>query len=158
MSVYTLTRRQYVHGDIASVFGFFEDPKNLERITPHWLHFEVESSTDKRVRSGTVIVYSLRWHVFPIRWRSRISEYEEGVRFTDEMLRGPYKRWVHDHYFAPVEGGVEMVDRVEYALPFGWLGALIHAAVVRRQLVSIFDYRHEAISRIFSDRTEGVRT
>ena len=150
MSVHTLTCRQVVPGDMETVFRFFEDPKNLERITPPWLHFEVESSTDERVRSGTVIVYSLRWHLIPIRWQSRISEYEEGVLFADEMLSGPYKSWYHRHGFTALEGEVEVVDHVEYALPLGQLGTLVHSAVVRRQLDSIFEYRRKAIARIFS--------
>lgn len=157
VNMHTLTRRQFVDCDIATVFRFFEDPKNLEKITPPWLHFEVESSTDGRVRTGTEIVYSLRWHLFPMRWRSRIAEYEDGVRFVDEMLSGPYKRWYHRHLFTALENAVEMQDVVEYELPFGPLGTLAHTTVVRRQLASIFDYRYNAIARIFNDRPQMAK-
>jgi ligand-binding SRPBCC domain-containing protein len=51
----------------------------------------------------------------------------------------------------PDAGGrtVEMHDRVEYALPFGFLGRIVHRLLVRRQLEAIFDFRTEAIDRIF---------
>ncbi len=42
-----------------------------------------------------------------------------------------------------------MTDQVEYELPFGLAGRLAHIAVAR-QLQRIFDYRAEAIDRIFS--------
>ena len=150
MGGYVLERRQSIPGDLEVVFAFFEDPRNLETITPPWLHFEVVGSTDERVRLGTEIEYRLRWQVFPMRWRSRIAAYDPGVLFADEMLLGPYRRWYHRHLFTPTPDGVEMVDIVEYELPLGPLGTLAHGAVVRRQLEAIFDFRRAAIARIFS--------
>ncbi len=151
-AVHVLERVQYVPAPIERVFPFFEDPMNLERITPPWLHFEVRSTSDARVRLGTKIQYRLRWQIFPMGWRSRISEYEPGVLFADEQLRGPYRRWYHRHLFEEIEGGVRMTDRVEYQLPFGPLGRAVHRLVVRPQLEAIFDYREHSIDTLF--RTE----
>jgi hypothetical protein len=149
VSHYVLERRQVVPGDLETVFGFFQDPTNLETITPPWLHFEIQSSTDERVRVGTEIAYRLRWQIFPMTWRSRISEYEDGRLFADEMLKGPYKRWYHRHLFNSVPDGVEVTDIVVYELPFGPLGRLVHRIAVRTQLEAIFEHRREAIARIF---------
>ena len=131
------------------MFRFFEDPKNLERITPPFLRFRVLDATDEEVRLGTRIRYRLRWQIFPIRWESRISEYEKNVMFADEMLRGPYRSWYHRHGFEVVAGGVEITDVVDYTLPLGPLGTLAHSVVVRRQLGEIFDYRRDAIDALF---------
>ena len=157
MSSYVLKRRQVVSGDIETVFEFFKDPKNLETITPPWLKFEVVSSTTERVQVGTEIQYRLWWQIFPMKWRSRISEFVDGELFADEMLRGPYKRWYHRHLFAQLEDGVEVVDIVEYTLPLGVLGSLVHGAVIRRQLEAIFDYRATTIDRVFgAGQTSGA--
>ncbi len=153
---YVLERSQLVPAGIEAVFGFFEDPWNLEVITPPWLQFQVLSCTDERVRLGTEIGYRLRWQIFPMGWRSRISEYDPGVMFADEMLSGPYARWYHRHLFQEVSRGVRMVDVVEYELPLGPMGRLVHAAVVRGQLEAIFDYRMAAIDRVFA-RQPSVR-
>jgi ligand-binding SRPBCC domain-containing protein len=157
VSVHVLKRRQVVPGDLAAVFGFFEDPKNLEAITPPWLRFEVRSSTTERATLGTEITYRLRWLILPMTWESRISEYVAGELFADEMLSGPYKRWYHRHLFTSVPSGVEVTDVVEYQLAFGPLGRLAHSMTVRRQLEAIFDYRHAAITEIFGPpRSEGA--
>ncbi len=150
MSAHLLEYHQLIPGTIDRVLAFFEDPLNLEKITPPFLHFEVVSASDTRVEQGTEIEYRLRWHLLPMRWKSRISEYEQGVHFADEMLSGPYRHWYHRHHFAQTPQGVEMSDRVEYELPFGVMGEFVHNAIVRRQLESIFDYRREAIARIFA--------
>jgi len=149
VSTHRLRRVQLVPGDLETVFAFFESPRNLEEITPPWLRFEVVATTDEVMRLGTEIEYRLRWQRLPMTWRSRISEYERGVSFADEMLRGPYRRWYHRHLFEPADGGVQMVDIVDYELPLGPLGTLAHAAVVRSQLESIFDYRSAAVAERF---------
>lgn len=156
MRSHRLERRQVVAGRLSDVFRFFEDPRNLEAITPPWLRFRVESSTTDVVQLGTEIDYRLSWHVFPMRWRSRISEYEKDRMFADEMLRGPYAHWYHRHTFAETSTGIEIVDVVDYRLPFAFLGRAVHSALVRRQLEAIFDYRHEAIRRIVEEEAPSL--
>ena len=154
MSRHVLSRRQLVPGSLQEVFAFFENPRNLEEITPTWLRFSVLEATDDVVREGTEIRYRLHWNGLPMGWRSRITEYAQDAHFADEMLSGPYKRWYHTHRFRAVAEGVEMEDTVEYELPLGPLGDLVHALVVRRQLEAIFDYRATSIRRIFGGVTE----
>jgi len=139
--IYQLERRQVVGGSVADVFAFFKDPANLEAITPPWLRFRVLDSSDAQVRGGTRIRYTLRLHGVPFRWESRIAEYVENELFADEQLSGPYRHWYHQHIFRTVPDGVEIQDVVEYRLPFGVLGQIAHAVMVRRQLQAIFDYR-----------------
>jgi ligand-binding SRPBCC domain-containing protein len=150
MRHHELERTQIVPGELVDVFAFFKDPKNLEAITPPWLNFEVRSSTSESVRKGTEITYGLRWQIFSMTWKSRIAEYEEGRLFADAMLHGPYERWYHRHLFSEVTGGVEVTDLVEYKLPLGPLGRLVHSTAVRGQLEAIFDFRRETITRIFA--------
>lgn len=147
--MYRLHRRQVVGGALPDVFGFFKSPVNLEAITPPWLGFRVMHSSDAEVRDGTRIAYRLRLHGIPIRWQSRITEFQENVMFADEQITGPYRHWYHRHLFRAVSGGVEIEDEVKYQLPLGVLGQAAHALFVRRQLGQIFDYRAEVIARRF---------
>jgi len=50
-----------------------------------------------------------------------------------------------------------MTDVVDYRLPFGPLGRLVHWLVVRHQLRSIFDYRTAAIRALFRASEGGAR-
>ncbi|MDQ2666496.1 MAG: SRPBCC family protein [Gemmatimonadota bacterium] len=146
---HTLVRTTLLPGSLEEVFAFFLEPRNLERITPPWLGFRITSTSDAEVREGTRIRYKLRLHGIPLSWESRITEYADNSHFADEQVTGPYARWYHRHSFRAVPGGVEMIDTVDYRLPFGPLGRLVHWLVVRRQLRSIFDYRTNAIHAVF---------
>ncbi len=147
---YTLAREQWVPQPVQEVFPFFEDPYNLALITPGWLDFRVLSMQPREVRPGTVITYRLRWLGIPYRWRTRISEWVPNRRFVDLQTSGPYVLWHHTHTFEECSGGTLLRDHVRYRLPFGPLGVLAHAIVVRRQLDEIFDYRRQKIATLFA--------
>jgi len=149
---HVLRRRQVVPGTLEEIFAFFESPWNLEEITPPWLRFEVLGASDATVRAGTEITYRLRWQGLPIRWHTRIAEFERDSMFADEMRRGPYRSWYHRHFFRTVADGVEVEDVVEYELPFAGIGRLVHALVIRPQLEGIFDHRRDAVAARFASR------
>ncbi|MEO8275001.1 MAG: SRPBCC family protein [Thermoanaerobaculia bacterium] len=146
---YHLRQTAIIPGDLASVFAFFENPRNLEALTPPWLGFRILSTSDDTVRRGTRIRYRLRIAGIPLSWESRITEYEPGSHFADEQILGPYKRWYHRHSFRAVPAGVEMTDAVDYVLPLGPLGRLAHWLIVRHQLRAIFDHRTRIIRERF---------
>ncbi len=140
-------RRQRLELPIEQAFEFYAQARNLETITPPWLGFRVTTPGAIEMREGALIEYRLALHRIPVRWRTRIEAWEPPVRFVDAQLRGPYSLWVHTHTFEP-DGpdGVVIGDHVRYALPFGPLGAIAHAAFVRRDLERIFDYRAHAVA------------
>ena len=133
-----------------AVFRFFAEPSNLGRITPPKLRHHIISGPSRSLREDDRIEYAFRMFGVPMRWRSRIASWREGESFSDLQERGPFAYWVHTHSFRDAGGGAEMRDRVEYRLPFGWLGRLVAASMVRRQLERIFDYRAEAVVRAFT--------
>ena len=57
------------------------------------------------------------------------------------MLSGPFKKWRHLHRFQNIEGKqTEIIDEVEFELPYGILGKLIEGYAYK-QLQNIFEYR-----------------
>ena len=148
MTAHRLEREQLVPRPVPEVFAFFSQAHNLERITPPWLRFEVLTPGSIAMAAGTLIEYRLRLHGVRLRWISRIEEWETDRAFIDRQVRGPYRLWQHRHEFVPHGDGTVVRDRVRYALPLGRLGALLHAAFVRRDLERIFDFRRDAVDRL----------
>jgi hypothetical protein len=44
-----------------------------------------------------------------------------------------------------------MKDEVKYQLPFGVLGDIAHAVIVRKKVESIFSFRREVLKSIFQN-------
>ena len=144
---YMLTASMEVDLPIGMVFNFFSDAMNLEAITPPWLHFSVLTPKPIEMRAGLLLDYQLYLHRIPIRWRTEISEWEPPYRFVDQQLKGPYKRWHHEHTFEEIDGKTVVHDRVHY-IPRG--GALIHRWFVKPDLLKIFNYRQQTLREVFA--------
>jgi ligand-binding SRPBCC domain-containing protein len=155
MSVHLLDREQLIARPRQEVFAFFADAHNLEALTPPWLHFGVRTPRPIAMEAGTLIAYRMRLHGVPVRWLTRIEEWQPGEHFVDRQLRGPYRLWHHTHTFEDAAAGTLMRDRVRYALPLGPLGKAAHAALVRRDLARIFDFRRDAVAGLLSDPPAG---
>jgi ligand-binding SRPBCC domain-containing protein len=149
--IYTLERSQELDAPIETVWRFIATPRNLNRITPPDLHFEIVNDVPETMYPGLLIEYRLTIPWFGRRrWVSEIKHIRDGEGFVDEQRVGPYKLWYHQHHLrGRAGGGTRMTDRVTYALPFGPLGDLTHRWIVRRQLERIFDYRAATLAELF---------
>ncbi|HEY0391240.1 MAG TPA: SRPBCC family protein [Solirubrobacterales bacterium] len=145
--VHLLERSQRVEVPVERAFAFYGDSRNLEPLTPPWLHFEVTTPGPLKLRSGALLDYKLKLHGVPIRWRTLIEAWEPPLRFVDRQAKGPYTLWEHTHLFEPDGNGATVIrDRVRYAIPLGPLGTLAHRLFVRRDLERIFDFRRDAVA------------
>jgi ligand-binding SRPBCC domain-containing protein len=133
---------------LEQVFRFFESPGNLALITPRWLRFEIRTPGSIQMQRGLNIDYTIRWLGLPMRWTSRITEYEPSRLFVDEQVRGPYRRWHHRHDFFPDGEGTIISDRVSYSLPLGVIGRVANALLVKRQLLAIFRFRQRSVAKL----------
>lgn len=131
-------------------WDFLSDPANLKVITPDHMGFEILSGAETAMYPGQIIQYIVK--PFPwmsTKWVTEITHVKEGNYFVDEQRFGPYSLWHHKHFIRPVEGGVEMEDIIDYKLPLGILGRIMHFLVVRKQLRNIFEYRKNKLIQLF---------
>lgn len=159
MKVYTLNRKQFLPVDLVTAWDFFSSPANLARITPPYMGFKILYNSGKgKMYAGQIIRYKLFvFPLVPLYWTTEITHVTEPSYFVDEQRSGPYHLWHHQHRFRAVEGGVEVTDEVNYAVPFGLLGRFFHAILVRKQLNAIFDYRHSVLQRMFANNDLTMR-
>ncbi|MFL5383338.1 MAG: SRPBCC family protein [Longimicrobiaceae bacterium] len=152
MKLHLLEALQNLPISIGEAWAFFSDAHNLARITPPSLGFEVTSAPAERMYAGMIITYRIRPLLgVPVTWVTEITHVDEPRLFVDEQRFGPYRFWHHQHLFREVEGGVEMRDRVHYALPPG--GGAARRLLVAPRLREIFSYRREVLERTFGPWT-----
>ena len=134
----------------SEVFPFFADPANLQRLTPPWLHFEVLTPEPLPRGEGAVFAYRLKVRGLPIRWRTLIEAYEDGSKFVDRQIAGPYALWHHTHRFEDLPGGgTRITDQVRYKVGWGFIGRIVTALWVRRDIERIFAYRKQVLAELF---------
>lgn len=145
-----LSRQQDLPISLGEAWGFFSRPENLAKITPQDLGFEVISTVPEQMYAGMIVSYRVRPLAgLALPWVTEITHVREPLFFVDEQRSGPYRLWHHQHHFEVAESGVRMTDLVHYQLPFGWPGHLLCGGFVSSRLRRIFDFRSEALSRLF---------
>lgn len=150
--VYTLQCQQVVQSDIQSVWDFFSSPKNLEKITPPNMKFNITAPLPiDKMHAGQLITYKLQpFPFYTTNWVTEITQVIENKLFIDEQRFGPYAMWHHIHRFETLENGhVLMTDEVSYKLPFGIVGSLA-AGFVKHEVEKIFDHRFKVVNEMFN--------
>lgn len=150
MKIYRLHKKQNLPISKETAWKFLSDPKNLKVITPEYMGFNILSGAEKPMFAGQIIQYI----VTPLlgiktKWVSEITQVEKHKYFVDVQLYGPYALWHHKHFINEIEGGVEMEDIIDYKIPLGILGQMVHPFLVKPKLEEIFKVRTQKLEELF---------
>ena len=156
MKIFKLEAKQFIRRPLEEVFGFFSRPENLVVITPAKLNFKILTPFPIEMKQGAVIDYTIKLFKIPIHWRTLITSYEPPYMFVDEQVKGPYTFWHHTHIFKEIDEGVEIQDKVIYAIPFGIIGRILHFLWIKRDLIKIFEHRKKIIEQSFTKGNKGI--
>ena len=92
--------KQFIKSDIDTVWEFISSPKNLSKITPDYMGFNILSDlSDGKMYPGQIIEY----YVTPVagikmHWVTEITHVKDKEYFVDEQRFGPYAMWHHKHF------------------------------------------------------------
>ena len=151
MAIYQFYAEQKIPAGLDQVWDFISSPENLKEITPDYMGFDITTEhLAEKMYPGMIITYK----VIPLmgirmNWVTEITHVKEKEYFVDEQRSGPYKIWHHEHKIFPIAGGTLMTDLVTYQPPMGFLGSIANALTIRKKIQEIFDYRKEAVIKIF---------
>ena len=103
----------------------------------------IEGPFSKEENNKTTFIFSARKSYL------EISHVKENSFFVDEQRFGPYKFWHHKHKFEIIDGGIKIIDILDYSLPLGFIGLFFHPFLVKPKLDEIFRYREKKLIEIF---------
>lgn len=131
-----------------ALFEFHSNPGNITQVMPPTLRL-VKLKTDGTAQEGRLIELECRdWGFLPMRWKCQWKTVLPPRLLVDEMLKGPFTQFVHEHRFEPLpEGGCMMHDTITYAFGRSWWGKCISETLVRCYLHLLFAYRHARTRR-----------
>lgn len=101
--------------------------------------------TSGRIGPGESVTWRARHFGIPWRMTSRITAYERPTRFVDEQVRGPFRRWHHEHLFRAEGDGTVMTDVVDFEAPAGPVGRLVAVTVLLPYLRRLIVRRNAAL-------------
>jgi ligand-binding SRPBCC domain-containing protein len=125
-----------------TMFAFHSDPHNLTVVMPPTMKL-VKLKTDGPALEGRMIELHCRdWWIIPMHWTCRWRTVQPPHLLVDEIVKGPFRVFIHEHRFEPSGSGCVMRDTVTYQFGDSWWGRLISETAVRAYLTLLFAFRH----------------
>jgi|TARA_B110000914_G_C15517486_1_gene474568 ligand-binding SRPBCC domain-containing protein len=152
MKIYRFKKSQLLPITINKAWDFLSDPNNLKKITPDYMGFNILEKEDTKMYAGQIIQYIVTPILgIPTKWVTEITHVKDKSYFVDEQRFGPYSLWHHKHFIKEVDGGIEMLDIIDYKIPLGFIGRLVNPILVKPKLNEIFNYRKKKLVELFGE-------
>jgi len=118
------------------------------------LHKISTKQTDEEAIEGVINGFiglneSVTWRAkhlgFYQKLTTKITEFDSPKYFVDEMTKGAFKKFKHQHIFNDFNDKTEMIDIFDYESPFGLLGKIADKIFLKRYMTDLLKKRNEAI-------------
>ena len=126
------------------------------------LHFESTRETGERAIDGITtgligLDQTVTWKArhFGI-WQtltSKITQFDRPNSFQDCMVKGAFRYFTHDHIFTFSDNVTIVTDRYEFASPYGFLGNIMDALIMKRYLKRLLIIRNYVIKETAESST-----
>lgn len=141
-----------VDADIEKVWKFYTDIDHLKVITPSRFKLEINQTNGKKIENKKEVCIS--GNIFPIlrsTWYSKITFFDPiNYVYIDEMIKGPFKKWVHTHKFVSVNQNVtKVIDQINFQLSIETFDYLI-SSYAKNSLKKLFKNREEKTRKFFA--------
>lgn len=135
---------------IDEAWAFLSNPRNLNKITPPYMGFDILTEPlPSEMHAGMIVSYRVRPVArIPVTWVTEITHLCRPHYFVDEQRFGPYTFWHHQHTLTPIKNGTAMEDLVHFKVPGGFLGDCFTPWFVLPKLREIFAFRHQKLTEI----------
>ena len=95
---------------------------------------------------GLQVGDTLVWHSWRLGVRlshtSQIDQLRPCTYFREVMVDGGFRKYDHEHHFAPMDDGTRMRDEVHFAAPTGPVGAIMSRLMLRKYVMRLLAERH----------------
>jgi len=135
----------------ASKQTVFDASRNID------IHQQSASPTNEKaiagVKSGLInlnetVTWRGKHFGFYLTHKSRITVMNLYDYFVDEMERGKFKSFKHEHFFEEENGITIMKDKMQYETPFGIFGKLFDFLFLKKHLTNFLLERNKVLKQV----------
>ena len=138
--------------NVKKVFDWHKNTFALERLTPPWDFVSVNKrqfiNSYPLINGGKIEIKQKIFPLVNLKWKLIHQDYSENKKFTDLMLKGPFKFWRHEHIFQEKNLETNMIDKIQYKMH---LSNDSLNSFIKNKLNKSFEYRHKILKRDLND-------
>ncbi|MCD0470945.1 SRPBCC family protein [Flavobacterium sp. JAS] len=108
----------------------------------------IEGVTSGLINLNETVTWRGKHFGFYITHKSRITAMNFYEYFVDEMEKGKFKSFKHEHFFEEKNGFIIMKDKLQYETPFGIFGELFDILFLEKHLTNFLLERNKTLKEV----------
>ncbi|OXB09975.1 cell division protein [Flavobacterium plurextorum] len=108
----------------------------------------ISGVTSGLINLNETVTWRGRHFGFYLTHKSRITAMNLYDYFVDEMEKGKFKSFKHEHFFEEENGITIMKDKLQYETPFGILGKLFDVLLLKKHLTNFLLERNKVLKEV----------
>jgi ligand-binding SRPBCC domain-containing protein len=143
-----------VDAPVEAVSNFHKDTSVLKVLSPPPIYAQIHDF--EPLGEGSKADFTLWFGPLPVHWQAVHSDVTVNG-FTDTQVKGPLKRWQHQHRFSAIDEETTLVsEHIEYEHDAGWRGLWSRLLFSKLGLYMLFTAR-KIITRRSLAKIEGEK-
>ena len=98
--------------------------------------------TTGHIGLGEEVTWRARHFGIPFTMTSRVTELDRPHHFVDQQVKGPFRRFRHEHEFLASDDVTQVLDRIRFDAPLGFIGRLVERAFLGRYMEKLIEARN----------------
>ncbi len=149
-----MARIQLITKINAPVAIVFDNARNLNVL------LKSVAKTNERIVGGRksglieyneIVTWQGKHFGFYLKHTSRITAMDFPKYFVDEMEKGLFKSFRHEHFFEERDDLTVMTDVLEYEAPYGFIGKCFNKLLLQKHLTQLLLDRNEVLKNLSED-------
>ena len=116
--------------------------------TAHTNETAIAGKTFGLCNEGDTITWRARHFGIYQKLTVRITKCAYPIYFEDQMIKGAFKSFAHQHHFRSIECATLMEDVFEYAVPFGFIGKWFDRILLNNYMRDLLVKRNDIIKKV----------
>jgi ligand-binding SRPBCC domain-containing protein len=134
-----------INAPIQTVFDLARNIDIHQQSTAQSNEKAIAGRTSGLIELGEKVTFRGKHFGFYLKHQSKITEMETPNYFVDEMIKGHFKYFRHEHTFATQNGHTAMIDFLQYETPLGIFGKLFDKILLKKYLEDFLLKRNEML-------------
>ena len=134
-----------IKSDIKSVFDLSRNIDFHQKSTVHTNEEAIDGKTSGLIEMNELVTWRAKHFGIYQKFTSQITAFQSPLYFVDEMTKGAFKDFRHEHHFKSTALGTQMIDVLNFNSPFGLLGKIIDALVLKKYLKNLLISRNNML-------------
>lgn len=137
-----------INAPIQTVFDLARSIDIHQQSTAQSKEKAIAGRTSGLIELGETVTFSGKHFGFYLKHQSKITEMETPNYFVDEMIKGHFKYFHHEHTFVTQNGHTVMIDFLQYKVPFGIFGHFFNKLFLKKHLEDFLLKRNEMLKNL----------